>query len=273
MAAALAMLMAGPAGAAPVTLSPVSQPPEFERQGFVWQAFVWQAFVWQNQQQLVTVVSANWEASSGTLHRFERRDGHWLMIGEAAEVSLGRNGSAWGLGLHPPQTSAQALDPQKHEGDGRAPAGVFAIGPAFGYADAVSTALNYLPMQAGHVCVDVPASPLYNQIVDSVEVGEAAVKGNTEPMRRDLHLQGDDLYRLGFVIAHNPQAESNAGSCIFAHLWRAPGSPTAGCTAMDAASMRSLIDWLDVKRQPRFLLLPTAAYAELQAAWDLPRLR
>jgi len=41
----------------------------------------------------------------------------------------------------------------------------------------------------------------------------------------------------------------------------------------DAASMRSLIDWLDVKRQPRFLLLPTAAYAELRAAWNLPRLR
>jgi len=225
----------------------------------------WPGFAWEEQQQLVTVVSANWDATTAILRRFERRDGQWQAIGEPIEVNLGRNGSAWGLGLHPPQAGSQ-----KREGDGRAPAGVFVIGPAFGYADTTSTALNYLPMQASHVCVDVPASPLYNQIVDTREVGEAAVAGNTEPMRRDLHEPADDLYRLGFVIAHNPHAVTQAGSCIFAHLWRAPDSPTAGCTSMDATSMQGLIAWLDSKRQPRFLLLPKAEYLELSDAWDLP---
>ncbi len=230
-------------------------------------AMGWPGFAWKEQQQLVTVVSENWDATTGSLRRFERRDGQWHSFGEAVQVNLGRKGSAWGLGLHPPQTGTQ-----KREGDGRAPAGVFAIGPAFGYADTVSSALNYLPMQASHVCVDVPASPLYNQIVNTREVGEAAVAGNTEPMRRDLRVKGDDLYRLGFVIAHNSQAEINAGSCIFAHLWRAAGIPTAGCTSMDEANMQSLLGWLDAKRQPRYLLLPRTQYSGLRDEWDLPAL-
>ncbi|MGQ0802086.1 MAG: L,D-transpeptidase family protein [Pseudomarimonas sp.] len=226
---------------------------------------VWPGFQWQERQQLVTVVSASWDASTASLQRFERHEGKWLAIGDAVAVNLGRNGSAWGLGLHPPQVGLQ-----KREGDGRAPAGVFAIGSAFGYADSATTALDYLPMQASHVCVDVPASPLYNQIVDTREVGEAAVAGNTEPMRRDLQQPGDDLYRLGFVIEHNSQAVPTAGSCIFAHVWRGQGVPTAGCTAMDAAALQAALQWLDSKRQPRFVLLPTAQYEALRAQWDLP---
>ena len=37
-------------------------------------------------------------------------------------------------------------------------------------------------------------------------------------------------YREGFVIEHNAANTRNAGSCIFAHLWSAPDSTTAGCT-------------------------------------------
>lgn len=224
-------------------------------------------FEWHEEQQLVTVVSADWNATTATLRRFERIDDKWQTMGEPVDVNLGRNGSGWGLGLHPPQAGMQ-----KREGDGRAPAGVFAIGPAFGYADAITTGLAYQPMQASHVCVDVPASPLYNQIVDTREVGEAAVEGNTEPMRRDLHVQGDGLYRLGFVIDHNPRAVANAGSCIFAHVWRGQGAPTAGCTSMDLAAMQRLLEWLDDTRQPRFVLLPLAEYEKLREHWQLPAL-
>src|SRR3546814_14689958 len=92
-------------------------------------------------------------------------------------------------------------------------------------------------MQAGSWCMDVVDSPLYNRIVDARDVGDAAVEGSSEPMRRDLHNDGDQRYRSGFVIEHNPEARKGAGSCIFAHLWKAPGAPTAGCTAMaDARS-------------------------------------
>jgi L,D-peptidoglycan transpeptidase YkuD (ErfK/YbiS/YcfS/YnhG family) len=82
-----------------------------------------------------------------------------------------------------------------------------------------SAAGDFFPM---YYCVDVNASPLYNRIVDTRVVGKEAVVGSTEPMRRDIHLNGDQLYKMGFVIEHNSQGTPAAGSCIFAHLWRSP---------------------------------------------------
>ncbi len=127
-------------------------------------------------------------------------------------------------------------------------------------------------MDATDYCIDVPASPLYNRIVDSRDVGVAAVAGSTEPMRLDLHNNGDPRYRLGFVIGHNPQATPRRGSCIFAHLWRQPGEATAGCTAMDDAHMEALLAWLDPAARPRLVLLPRGEYARLAARWQLPAL-
>src|SRR3546814_11422527 len=92
-------------------------------------------------------------------------------------------------------------------------------------------------MQAGNWCMDVVDSPLYNCIVDARDAGDAAVEGSSEPMRRDLHNDGAQRYRSGFVIEHNPEARKGAGRGIFAHLWKAPGPPTAGCTAMADATI------------------------------------
>jgi L,D-peptidoglycan transpeptidase YkuD (ErfK/YbiS/YcfS/YnhG family) len=223
---------------------------------------------WADSEQLVVVVTADWNAPNGELRRYERANGSasWREAGEAARVTVGRAGSAWGIGLHP----AQSAGPQKREGDGRAPAGVFALGTAFGYASGIATALPYRGMTGSDYCIDVPASPLYNRIVDARVVGESAVAGSTEPMRRDLHANGDQRYRLGFVIEHNAQAQPDAGSCIFAHLWKAPGEPTAGCTAMADAAMERLLGWLDPRREPVFVSLPMAEYERLHLQWGLP---
>lgn len=220
-------------------------------------------------RQLVVVVSDGWDAPQGRLHRLERtgETAAWREV-DAFEVSLGRNGSAWGAGLHPP--ADQGGGPLKREGDGRSPAGVFAVGTAFGYADAAGSGLPYAQMQASDWCMDVADSPLYNRIVDAREVGQAAVAGSTEPMRLDLHRDGDPRYRLGFVIGHNPDNVPQGGSCIFAHLWRTPGEATAGCTAMADADMEALLAWLDPDRSPRFVLLPAGEYRRLASAWRLP---
>nr|WP_298129680.1 hypothetical protein [uncultured Pseudoxanthomonas sp.] len=221
---------------------------------------------WRDARQLVLVVTEGWDATTGTLQRFEMRDGHWQAASTAAPVAVGRNGAAWGLGLH----AAQSQGPQKQEGDGRAPAGVFTLGEAFGYADKADTAMPYRPMQATSYCIDVPDSPLYNRIIDTRTEGEAAAKGSTEPMRLDLHNNGDVRYREGLVIGHNPSATPRAGSCIFAHLWRTPGEPTAGCTAMAADTMDGVLAWLRPDARPVFVLLPRTEYARLAREWQLP---
>ncbi len=221
---------------------------------------------WDDAQQLVLVATAGWDATTGTLHRYERAGDGWREVGSAAPIAVGRSGSAWGVGLH----EAQAGGPQKREGDGRAPAGVFRIGTAFGYADTATTGWPYQGMTASDWCIDVATSPLYNRIVDAEQVGEEAVAGSTEPMRRDLHANGDARYKLGFVIEHNPDNRSGAGSCIFAHLWKAPGEPTAGCTAMSEPAMQALLGWLDPARRPVFVLLPNDELERLHNRWRLP---
>lgn len=218
--------------------------------------------------QLVVVVTDDWDADHGQLYTFSAGNDRWHSAAAPFAVTIGEHGSAWGLGLHP----AVQAGPHKREGDGRSPAGVFAIGPAFGAAERIDSAMPYQPMRASHWCIDIPDSPLYNRIVDAAQVGEAAVKGASEPMRRDLHKQGDQRYREGFVIEHNPDALAGQGSCIFAHLWRQPGESTAGCTAMEASAMQRLLAWLDPRATPRFVLLPLTEYQRLQAAWSLPTL-
>ncbi|MBO9716579.1 MAG: hypothetical protein J7507_07170 [Pseudoxanthomonas sp.] len=226
----------------------------------------------EGARQLVLVTTADWDANQGTLRRFERAsdDAAWSEVA-SFEVSIGRNGSAWGIGLLGDDGTGEG--PRKHEGDGRSPAGVFVLGNAFGYADHAASGLPYQPMQADHWCMDVPASPYYNRIVDAREVGESAVAGSSEPMRLDLHKAGDPRYRLGFVIGHNPGNAPQGGSCIFAHLWRAPGEPTAGCTAMADADMEAMLAWLDTARNPRFVLLPQAQYRRLANRWHWPLLQ
>ena len=97
---------------------------------------------WHNARQLVVVTTADWNVDHGTLRRFERDGGTWHAVGEPQPVLIGRSGSAWGIGLHPPPSDG----PVKREGDGRSPAGVFAIGEAFGYAPTARTALPYSAM-------------------------------------------------------------------------------------------------------------------------------
>lgn len=222
---------------------------------------------WQQSRQLVLVTIPGWDSNHGTLRTYQRSADGWRQVDAAAPVMIGRAGAAWGLGLHPAQPGSQ-----KREGDGRAPAGAFTIGTAFGYAANAATALPYAAMDASDYCIDVNASPLYNRIVDTKDVGVEAIVGSTEPMRRDLHADGDQRYRLGFVIEHNAQARPAAGSCIFAHLWKSPTDATAGCTAMDPATMDRLLSWLQPTQRPVFVLLPETEYARLRSAWQLPEL-
>ncbi|SHL78980.1 hypothetical protein [Rhodanobacter sp. OK091] len=221
---------------------------------------------WQSSRQLVLVTVADWDTDHGVLRTFTRGAHGWVAAGVAAPVTIGKTGAGWGLGLNAPQRGG----PVKHEGDNRSPAGVFRIGDTFGYAASVDTAMPYLALNATEYCVDVSGAAHYNRIVDANVVGADAVKGSTEPMRRDLHLDGDQRYRMGFVIEQNPQAKPQAGSCIFAHLWKSPTDSTAGCTAMTPSVMQSLLAWLRPEDEPIFVLLPQREYERLRTDWQLP---
>jgi L,D-peptidoglycan transpeptidase YkuD (ErfK/YbiS/YcfS/YnhG family) len=220
---------------------------------------------WSDARQLVLVTTPDWNTNHGELRTFSRGPRGWQADGNAIPVVIGRAGAGWGLGLHPAQAGHA-----KQEGDGRSPAGVFGIGTTFGYAASAATTMPYAALTVDDYCIDVDGSPLYNRIVDAHRVGAAAVAGSTEPMRRDLHAEGDQAYKVGFVIEQNPHGVKGAGSCVFAHLWKSADSSTAGCTAMTEDAMRHLLAWLKPEDHPVFVLLPNNEYSRLRTAWGLP---
>ena len=216
--------------------------------------------------QLLLCIAADWDSPAGELQCFTHSaDGNWQPDGQPRPVMLGRSGLAWGRGLHPLMAGTG-----KQEGDGRAPAGVFAITALFGYAPADAplpraARLPYHPARPGLKCVDDPASGHYNCIVDAAGVpGDWA---SCEDMLRD-----DRRYELGAVVAHNMDPPlPGAGSCIFLHVWETPETPTSGCTAMALADMQEIARWLDAARAPVLVQLPESEYACHQQAWGLPR--
>ena len=218
-------------------------------------------------QQLILVLTDNWQADHGLLYTFKKSHNTWQLIKHDIPVSVGKNGLAWGIGLH-----EKRLGRYKKEGDGRAPAGIFTLGSAFGYLTSLNTHLTYQQMTKSDYCVDVSHSPYYNQIVNAKKVGKSVIAGSTEPMRRDIHLNGDNLYKKGLVINHNLANKSGQGSCIFMHIWRKKGAPTAGCTAMAEDKLTSILAWIDKCKQPLYIALPIKEYIAKQQQWSLPKI-
>jgi L,D-peptidoglycan transpeptidase YkuD (ErfK/YbiS/YcfS/YnhG family) len=220
-------------------------------------------------RQLLLVTTAGWDSVGGTLRRFERTQpgAGWREVGEPVPVVVGRSGMGWGTGLHAPQPSASG--PAKREGDGRAPAGAFRVGSAFGYASASEVPwirLPYVHSTESYRCVDDVKSAYYNRVVDSTAVRKDWT-GTVERMRL-----ADHQYSLGAIVEHNwgAQTRPGDGSCIFLHVWKGPGQPTAGCTAMAAPHMRDVLRWLAPDGEAVLVQLPRAEYERLRGGWALP---
>jgi len=87
-----------------------------------------------------------------------------------------------------------------------------------------------------------------------------------------------ESYRWGIIVDHNGIAESSsspkivsgAGSCIFLHIWKGLGHGTAGCTAMAARDIETLLGWLDPADNPALVQLTAEDYARLMPIWHLP---
>jgi L,D-peptidoglycan transpeptidase YkuD (ErfK/YbiS/YcfS/YnhG family) len=217
-----------------------------------------------NSRQCLLVLTRDWKSSSGLIRLFERErlDSAWQQHGSPEPVVLGKSGLGWGRGL----VETKSLPgPRKKEGDGKAPAGVFRLLSAFGYAPTCHTQLPYLALSPDIEAVDDPQSRYYNQLVVRSKIGSPDWR-TSEHMLRD-----DDRYKWGIVVAHNMPPQPGAGSCIFLHVWNNPG-PTVGCTAMSEKNIVAVIQWLDPKLHPLLVQLPQSAYDERREKWKLPPL-
>lgn len=223
-------------------------------------------------RQLIVVTTKDWNTINGQLSRYERAAAGqaWQPVEKKIPVVVGRNGLAWGVGLHGDvHQLAKPSHPIKKEGDGRAPAGIFSLSTAFGYApraQAGNLKLPYVQATKTLECVDDPKSANYNRLLERSSVAQPDWN-SSEQMRRD-----DELYRLGVVVDHNANPPlSGCGSCIFLHIWQSATKGTAGCTAMEPDKIEKLLSWLDSQKKPLLVQLPQAEIDRLRDQWGVPR--
>jgi len=217
-------------------------------------------------KQCLVGIASGWNSSYVTLTLYERGPtGTWKQKGSSWKGRLGRNGLVWGKGLHPVPSGAKT----KREGDGRAPAGVFYTGGAWGYAPSIkkSPNLNYVQVTPRDLWYEDINSPYYNQY------RRIQHDPRTTAEKKAQMKQGDYAHSLKLFIAHNayPNITPGHGSSIFFHIWRNGGnSPTAGCTTMPEGNLKALIAALEPTKIPVYVLLPQAEYAQYREAWKLP---
>jgi zinc D-Ala-D-Ala dipeptidase len=220
-----------------------------------------------SSRQLVLVVTPDEAAITGVLYRFERDSGDlpWKPLGSEWPIVVGKAGLASGVGLNRAPVPGLSV---KKEGDGKSPAGVFALTSAFGFEEAGGgLRLPYVPLTETIECVDDPGSRHYNRLVDRSEISKP--DWNSSEKMREI-----EEYVFGVVVAHNSgPVEPGGGSCIFLHAWSGSEGATAGCTAMPTERIRELVHWLDADAGPVLVQLTEESYAALRSPWQLPPTR
>lgn len=207
-----------------------------------------------SSEQLVLIVSDDFNTTQAVLTRYEKQRNFFVQVGEKSLVNLGRNGLAWGIGEQ--GFVPKEGEPVKREGDGRAPAGIFRLSKAFGYAPQLDTKMPYIQADKELICVDDSASKNYNQILDKNKSDQPK---SFEWMRRD-----DDLYKIGLVVDHNRAGKIGAGSCIFFHIRKSEDAPTAGCSAMREEDLLTILKWLDPAKEPKVVQIPRSYCSEAE---------
>jgi hypothetical protein len=179
--------------------------------------------------QMIVVTTDTWDSPQGTLRRYERhRPGNpWQPVGPPITVMVGNAGLGWGTGLlRPPAPKTSDLeknDPVKKEGDGKAPAGVFRLSKAFGYApqEQAGWKMPYVNLTPSIECVDDEKSKFYNTLVDTTTISPDWGSHENEKMRRsDDPIAG--AYWWTTMPIRRCRAADRVSSCIYGKARRSP---------------------------------------------------
>src|ERR1051326_8343954 len=214
--------------------------------------------------QLIVAIAPDWNSTDGKLQLFERAHGKdWAALAPPIPVLLGKNGLAWGTGISGQNESGL----RKKERDGRAPAGIFAIGKVFGYDAKLPSGGDYPYHQVteGDIWSDDPRSPNYNRhiVIDP--------KNPPDNYTHEKMRSGDFAYHWLVEIRHNSDPPvPGDGSAIFFHIRRGVNRATTGCTTMAERELIQTVTWFRAARHPCYVLLPEDEYGEKWWTWNLP---
>lgn len=206
---------------------------------------------------VVLAIADDWSSTTVTITHWKQatRWAGWERVGKPWPAVIGRDGLAWGDGLHGRGAPKGHDGPVKREGDHRSPAGMFRIAEHFAFDGGSETR----QVTDETECVDDPTSASYNQIVE---------RTGSADWTSSEHMRSIDQYAIGAFVDHNPKRIPGDGSCIFLHIWAGPDSTTVGCTAMDQRNLEHLLASLG--DDAVLVQLPKAEYEALRKPWGLP---
>lgn len=200
--------------------------------------------------QFLIAAAPSEDATEGVLTCYER-DGETYKKIREIPVVFGRTGFAARTDKKEPGNIVRLPGRFKEEGDGATPIGFFTLLPAYlkhPLEGEIRWPHRVTPETL--VWVDDPKHPRYNQPVDTASCPKDWA--SAEDMRREDH-----VYDIVIPIDYNLGGKfPGAGSAIFLHIWREPGRPTAGCTAMAREDLEWLLRWLDPAKMPTLLQGP-----------------
>ena len=177
-------------------------------------------------EQLVLVAASG---SSCRLYAYARgSDGIWVKtLGTSGRV--GKNG----------------VTDEKREGDKKTPAGLYALGFAFGHDDSPNPDYPYRAITSDSYWVDDPDSSHYNQWVEGAADKDWSSAENLGRIKTE--------YALAVVVEYNYGSSTvpGKGSAIFLHVG---SESTSGCIAIPKSDLKSLIKWLDEDKHPHILI-------------------
>jgi L,D-peptidoglycan transpeptidase YkuD (ErfK/YbiS/YcfS/YnhG family) len=176
--------------------------------------------------QVLTVVVPSAASTRATVTAWQRGPGGWKAVVGPVSARVG----AQGVGRASESTS-------------RTPAGTFTLTEAFGRAGDPGTRLPYRRIAPSDYWVSDVTSRYYNRFYAC---------GRTCPFDTaagERLWNAGSSYRYAVVIDYNRwPAVRGAGSAFFLHV--TDGAATAGCVAVDAASLTAVLRWLDPSARP-----------------------
>ena len=156
--------------------------------------------------------------SSAKLSVHEKVSGTWTQLFETSAY-VGKNGIG-----------------KTKEGDKKTPTGTYNLTTPFGIKADPGSILPYTQVTKYHYWCGSSKSGYYNQLVDSRVTGRSYTKS-------DEHLiDYKGVYNYCMFIDYNAAGVAGKGSCIFLHC-KGKNKYTAGCVAIDEASMKKIIQW------------------------------
>ncbi|MEU8523179.1 L,D-transpeptidase family protein [Streptomyces sp. NBC_01216] len=178
--------------------------------------------------QLITAEAPTPGSTTGTVTWWDRRDGHWVRVGEAP-ARFGANGLAEGA--------------RRRQGTSTTPTGLYPLPYAFGIRPApAGTAYGYARVTERSWWCQDNASHAYNRWTEGLP-------GDCRPSEAEHLVTYPTQYAHALVIGFNyDRPVRGRGAGIFLHV--NGRAATAGCVSVPEETMRALLLWADPARRP-----------------------